>query len=130
MRITITHPELTTILGSLRLFQQDVATHAYNMSEHFDVEPPLNAEEIDSLCERLNCGPRPRYSYTVNVGNIGNIPAGTNLRAAQRIFTDYKRQSKAGIGRGAGESVSLLRDGEPIKVFFWVCTEPEEGDTL
>lgn len=49
--------ELATVLASLRLFQ---TTDAGNAAKNLGLEPyfeealPLNAEEIDKLCERLN----------------------------------------------------------------------------
>lgn len=54
-------------------------------------------------------------SYEVIVGNIGCVYHGDSLRMARRCFSEYMRKSKAGYGRAGGESVTLMRDGEPIK---------------
>ena len=43
--------ELATILAALRKFQESPSTD----TGHFDEHSPLTAEEIDALCERLNC---------------------------------------------------------------------------
>ena len=53
----MTKRETATILAALRLWQQEgIPTGAF--PDHFD-EPglsPLNFDEIDALCERLNFG--------------------------------------------------------------------------
>lgn len=47
----ITERELATILAALRKFQESPATDG----EHFKDVRPLTANQIDELCERLNC---------------------------------------------------------------------------
>jgi hypothetical protein len=49
--------ELATVLAALRYWQQDLETNEEPpICEHFkDGETPLTPEEIDTLCERLNC---------------------------------------------------------------------------
>lgn len=49
----ITPCELASILAGLRLLQQ---TEASFLMAHFDTCNPLTTEEIDTLCETLNCG--------------------------------------------------------------------------
>ncbi len=49
-----------------------------------------------------------KNSYSVVVGNIGNVHAGTNKRAALATFAEYVRQSKTGRGRAGAESVILF----------------------
>jgi hypothetical protein len=50
--------ELATVLAALRYWQQDLTdNHEGPISqEHFADQTPLTMEEIDELCERLNCG--------------------------------------------------------------------------
>ena len=48
--------ELATVLAALRSWQAD-SNNAAKHSPHFDDCKPLAADEIDELCERLNCGP-------------------------------------------------------------------------
>ena len=48
--------ELATVLAALRSWQAD-SNNAAKHSPHFDDYEPLAADEIDELCERLNCGP-------------------------------------------------------------------------
>ena len=53
--------------------------------------------------------------YIVVVGNIGKVYEGTNYGLACESFGAYKRQSHKGIGRAAGEQVTLFNaDGEII----------------
>jgi hypothetical protein len=53
-------------------------------------------------------------TYTVFVGNIGTVYEGTDLREAGSTFNDYVTQSKEGIGRASGESVTIFRDSELV----------------
>jgi len=62
-------------------------------------------------------------TYTVNVGNIGNIEESTR-KAAEATFREYCQQSKDGYGRAAGESVTLLVNGEPVKEYVPAIQTP------
>jgi hypothetical protein len=53
-------------------------------------------------------------NWEVIVGNIGTVYSGNNPTDANDMYDEYVRQSKAGSGRAAGESVYLMEDGEPI----------------
>ena len=53
-----------------------------------------------------------RNSYTVVVGNIGIVYDGNNGRVATRIWECYKTYSLCGSGRAAGETVTLITNGE------------------
>lgn len=57
-------------------------------------------------------------NYEVIVGNIGLVHAGPGYAVALGVFNDYKTLSKAGRGRPAGEAVTLLKNGEPLKEFY------------
>ena len=61
MNVRLSNRELATILAALRYWQQDLANDEGEgpiSPDHFDDQiTPLTAEEIDELCERLNCGP-------------------------------------------------------------------------
>ena len=59
----------------------------------------------------------PKSDYEVIVGNIGTVYRGTSFAAAQKNFATYREQSQSGYGRAAGESVTLMRDGEVIREF-------------
>lgn len=50
--------------------------------------------------------------FEVLVGNIGTVYSGPMLKEALEYYGEYRRQSKTGYGRAAGESVVLLQDGE------------------
>jgi len=63
MAASLTDRELATVLAALRYWQQDLAANdgAVPISDHFeDGVAPLTVEQIDDLCERLNCGPAAR----------------------------------------------------------------------
>jgi len=60
MRVHLSVRDLATILAALRYWQQDLADNEAAgegpISPHFDDDvTPLSVEEIDELCERLNC---------------------------------------------------------------------------
>ena len=50
--------------------------------------------------------------FEVIVGNIGTVYAGNNYMRAMCTFSEYRKQSKAGYGRAAGEPVTLFHNGE------------------
>lgn len=52
-------------------------------------------------------------NYQVIVGNIGIVHEGINPIEARGVYGDYKRQSQSNYGRAAGETVTILKDGEP-----------------
>jgi hypothetical protein len=60
MTLHLAGRDLATILAALRYGQQDLAANEDQSPispEHFhDQLTPLTVEEIDNLCERLNCG--------------------------------------------------------------------------
>jgi hypothetical protein len=59
----LTERELATVLAALRYWQQDLADNEDEgpiSQEHFtETVTPLTVDEIDQLCERLNCSPSP-----------------------------------------------------------------------
>jgi hypothetical protein len=57
---------------------------------------------------------KPKHTYEVIVGNIGRVWEGTNLIDAGRVYAEYVLKSKQGIGRAAGEDVSLWKDYSSI----------------
>jgi len=52
--------------------------------------------------------------YEVIVGNIGTVHSCNNPVEAAAVYGDYKRQSETNYGRAAGETVYLLKNGEPM----------------
>ena len=53
--MTLTDRELATVLAALRMAQ--ILSLARLAPDYFTEDtPPLTFEEIDDLCERLNCG--------------------------------------------------------------------------
>ena len=62
MTITITPQELGTILAALRHWQTEIEDGDYpgdlwDIASDGGTMVPLDAEDIDLLCENLNCGP-------------------------------------------------------------------------
>ena len=51
-------------------------------------------------------------NYEVIVGNIGSVFSGNSQVGARKMFGEYRELSLLCIGRAAGESVTLMRDGE------------------
>jgi hypothetical protein len=48
--------------------------------------------------------------FEIIVGNIGTVYRGNNFLQASSKFAWYVKQSKANIGRAAGEDVTFLHD--------------------
>ena len=61
MAVPLTDRELATVLASLRYWQQELTANEDEgpiSPDHFDEDTtPLTVQEIDDLCQRLNCGP-------------------------------------------------------------------------
>lgn len=55
--------------------------------------------------------------YQVIISNVGEVYHGTSEVQANTIYQDYKAQSQSGVGKVAGEDVTLFENGEPIKEF-------------
>lgn len=54
--------------------------------------------------------------FEIIVGNIGTMKV--NGFEGWRLYGKYKRQSQSDYGRAAGESVTLLKDGEIIAEYI------------
>jgi len=55
MPVQLSDRELATVLAALRFWQQFLTDNGVPISEHFADNTPLTVDEIDHLCERLNC---------------------------------------------------------------------------
>ena len=57
MKIALSDRELATMLAALRYWQADVLEieGAHKGEAHFEDYEPLSSEDVDELCERLNC---------------------------------------------------------------------------
>ena len=53
--------------------------------------------------------------YQIIVGNVGTAYDGDDGAAADAIFREYVRASCDGIGRAAGESVTMMDGGEIVR---------------
>ena len=52
--------------------------------------------------------------WQVIVGNIGTVFDGTREITARVEYKNYVTLSKSGNGRAGGESVTLMKNGEPV----------------
>ena len=48
--------------------------------------------------------------YKVFVGNIGKVFESDSLDRVLAVYHDYREQSRNGIGRAAGENVTVFKD--------------------
>jgi len=62
------------------------------------------------------------HPYAVIVGNVGQTWSGNNPIEAQKQYADWIKESKRDTGRASGESVTLSRNGEPLREF-----DPHKG---
>lgn len=74
--------------------------------------------------EKFEGGDAIGGEYIVNVGNIGNIEYDTK-EEAEAAYDEYVEQSMSNHGRAAGEDVTLMIDGEPVKEYFGTLGEEE-----
>lgn len=51
-------------------------------------------------------------AFQVVVGNLGQVYDGSNYMQARAVYAEYVRQSGAGIGRAAGEPVTMFHNGD------------------
>jgi hypothetical protein len=56
-------------------------------------------------------------NFSVTVSNVGTVADNVGLKEANRHFKESVELSKDSKGRFAGETVTLWRDGEPIKEY-------------
>ena len=69
-----------------------------------------------------------KHEYEVICGNIGTVHTGAAIRAAEIHFDEYVAQSKSEYGRAAGESVTLMRDGEIHREYIGTLERSEDED--
>jgi len=70
-------------------------------------------------------GARTMAVYEVIVGNVGTVYTGKSGREARLTFACYLDRSKSNRGRCAGESVTLLADGEAVSFYQGTLTAEE-----
>ena len=126
--------ELATVLAALRLWQ-DVAKGSDGGMPHFDDQPPLSVEEINKLCERLNCVPvapeapevpeaptaKPRVNLAVQMfgGTIQRVyHDNPNVKIRNVVFTEDAKyldesddRNKNGTLRFAVQRGEMAGDG-------------------
>lgn len=126
---------LATVLAALRLFQRtyedcDAEAIANDWPEHFAIEPdgtedtfvtpePLGTEDIDTLCEQLNCG-----------DGIAPAPAPAKIEPGPhdaRFITKAKEQYQSGsdgdIDIDDSPVVSQSDNGAYVAMWGWVSNE-------
>jgi hypothetical protein len=55
--------------------------------------------------------------FEIVVGNIGYVWSGSNYMQASSQFARWVKDSKTGLGRSGGESVTLFHNGEVKKEY-------------
>lgn len=55
--------------------------------------------------------------WQIIVGNVGNVLDTDNGFQASKEFNQWKGIVKSATGRAAGETVTLMRDGEPHREY-------------
>ena len=55
-----------------------------------------------------------KYEYEVIVGNVGSVYIGNKLDDARHVYAHYVDISQSGMGRAAGEWVTIFKCGEPF----------------
>ena len=83
--------------------------------ENLDSDPLTFTDRAEVEARYAN--PKRPWSYEVIVGNIGTIYDGHDETEARRIYAVYLAQSQANYGRAAGESVTLMQNGEPLQEY-------------
>jgi hypothetical protein len=70
--------ETATILAALRCFQANLTRFGLVHMEHFHEVTPLTPEEIDALCERINCDEN-KIIIVIESGNLQGVYSDTPL---------------------------------------------------
>lgn len=68
-----------------------------------------------------------KNTYEIIVDNIGTVHTGHSRDAASRAYHEYVRISKQGYGRGAGESVTWMKNGEIVKHHIGDINQEDES---
>ncbi|MGI9376025.1 MAG: hypothetical protein ACR2PC_08030 [Tsuneonella suprasediminis] len=126
---TLDDRELSTILAALRDHQRrhcapDLADVASNLNRH----EPLTSDEIDGLCERLNCGIAPAQEVNIVVELDGGLVEGVVADRPTKVrVVDYDVE-----GADPADLALIPQDhGDPIpaSVSGWAvesaCIDPE-----
>ncbi len=83
----ITEKELATVLAALRKFQKSPAINA----EHFKDVRPLTANQIDELCERLNCSIVPAKGQHRNKRELLKIVIHIEGGIVQSVYASVQK---------------------------------------
>ena len=94
--MTLNYQELSTVLAALRVFQEgyDESTgeSEYSGMSHFDDVEPLTNDQIDELCERLNCEPSP--DRMVALAKTIRFNAAADVHVRQSIDAEAEELAK------------------------------------
>jgi hypothetical protein len=61
---------------------------------------------------------KPSHEYELLVGSLGTVLRTKKKEQAEEAWREYVAMSKEGVGRAAGEDVTLMQDGEPMKEHY------------
>ncbi|SHH55013.1 hypothetical protein [Ferrimonas marina] len=114
-----TDRKTTTILAALRMMQDTIEQtpeqerdNLFTDMAHFrDGTAPLNADEIEALCEQINLAPENQSGQADHVIDVTVIDPDTQGEVAVSIYKD--RTSHAMIGLD-GSYLQSLEDSDPV----------------
>ena len=69
----------------------------------------------DEVADYIWIDPDFSHHYQVVVGNLGTVYTGANATDAATQYAAYVEISLGSVGRTAGQPVTMLQDGEPVR---------------
>lgn len=96
---------------------EEILTEAFDGKVWTFEDPAEAAAAIQTSKRALEYVEIEEAELEVVVGNVGSVYKGFSSLEADKTYKEYVQQSKSGRGRAAGESVTLLVDGEPQNEF-------------
>jgi hypothetical protein len=91
---------------------EEILTEAFDGKVWTFEDPAEAAAAIQTSKRALEYVEIEEAELEVVVGNVGSVYKGFSSLEADKTYKEYVKQSKSGSGRAAGESVTLLVDGE------------------
>jgi hypothetical protein len=124
----LTSRELATVLAALRYWQNDLDDDPEMFenlpgSGHFEQETPLNGDEIDRLCEELNCCPCANTLLSDRTAKDREL-----IEAAEDMLTDHFNYNDVTVHEDA--EITYTDGGAWVDCQIWVADDDitEEDD--
>lgn len=117
MKLTLTSHEAQIIVDELRNAvaarkntQPEYAKQCQDLADRILTTSRGTAPQIRKMEKALKLISAPLYETIV--GNIGTVYSGLDKAKAYAAYREYVKQSKDNYGRAAGESVTIMENGE------------------